>query len=155
MSLEMLGYVILILVVLAGAALGLSNVFAKNDVASLKREIIAIRINAKQMFSTQRNYSGLNNDIAIRGGIAPKSLIKGESLQHPWGGDIRLSSNNARASFFVELSALPQEACAQLGAFQTDEWLGVTVNGSTARGDDVASVIAGCRESNTVVFEVR
>ena len=155
MSLEMLGYVLLILVVLGGAAVGLNEVFLKNDIANLERDLVAMRMNTKQRFQQQRNYNNISNEIAIQGGLAPKSLIAGDNLRHTWDGDITLSSNSGRGSFLITLLNIPQKVCAELGSFQSGEWLSINVNGSATSGDDVAGIISSCQESNTLVFEAR
>ena len=93
---------------------------------------------------------------AIKAGVVPKSLVKGNDLKTPWGGEINLSTNDANGSFTIELSGIPQEECTQLANFQADAWLSVQVNGTSLENDNtVADIVDSCTTTNTIAYEAR
>lgn len=155
-SMEMLCVLLVTLVVIAGAAVYLNSGFSKSKVVSLEQGIVTMRMQIQQVFSASPDYSGLDNATAIKAGVVPKSLVKGNDLKTPWGGEINLSTNDANGSFTIELSGIPQEECTQLANFQADAWLSVQVNGNVLDSDNtVADIVASCTSNNTIAYEAR
>ena len=106
-SMEVLCVLLITLVVIAGAAVYLNSGFSKSKVVSLEQGIVTMRMQIQQVFSASPDYSGLDNATAIKAGVVPKSLVKGNDLKTPWGGEINLSTNDANGSFTIELSGIP------------------------------------------------
>lgn len=155
-SMEMLCVLLVTLVVIAGAAVYLNSGFSKSKVVSLEQGIVTMRMQIQQVFSASPDYSGLDNATAIKAGVVPKSLVKGNDLKTPWGGEINLSTNDANGSFTIELSGIPQEECTQLANFQADAWLSVAVNGNVLDSDNtVADIVNSCTTTNTIAYEAR
>ena len=155
-SMEVLCVLLITLVVIAGAAVYLNSGFSKSKVVSLEQGIVTMRMQIQQVFSASPDYSGLDNATAIKAGVVPKSLVKGNGLKTPWGGEINLSTNDANGSFTIELSGIPQEECTQLANFQADAWLSVQVNGNVLDSDNtVADIVNSCTTTNTIAYEVR
>lgn len=155
-SMEMLCVLLVTLVVIAGAAVYLNSGFSKSKVVSLEQGIVTMRMQIQQVFSASPDYSGLDNATAIKAGVVPKSLVKGNDLKTPWGGEINLSTNDANGSFTIELSGIPQEECTQLANFQADAWLSVQVNGNVLDSDNtVADIVSSCTSNNTIAYETR
>ncbi len=155
-SMEMLCVLLVTLVVIAGAAVYLNSGFSKSKVVSLEQGIVTMRMQIQQVFSASPDYSGLDNATAIKAGVVPKSLVKGNDLKTPWGGEINLSTNDANGSFTIELSGIPQEECTQLANFQADAWLSVQVNGNVLDSDNtVADIVDSCTSNNTIAYEAR
>lgn len=155
-SMEVLCVLLITLVVIAGAAVYLNSGFSKSKVVSLEQGIVTMRMQIQQVFSASPDYSGLDNATAIKAGVVPKSLVKGNDLKTPWGGEINLSTNDANGSFTIELSGIPQEECTQLANFQADAWLSVQVNGNVLDSDNtVADIVNSCTTTNTIAYEVR
>lgn len=155
-SMEMLCVLLVTLVVIAGAAVYLNSGFSKSKVVSLEQGIVTMRMQIQQVFSASPDYSGLDNATAIKAGVVPKSLVKGNDLKTPWGGEINLSTNDANGSFTIELSGIPQEECTQLANFQADAWLSVQVNGNVLDSDNtVADIVNSCTTTNTIAYEAR
>lgn len=153
---EVLGGLLITLVVIAGAAVYLNSGFSKSKVVSLEQDIVTMRMQIQQLFSGAADYSGLDNETAIKAGIVPKNLQKGSVLKTPWGGEINLSTNDANGSFSIELSGIPQDECTQLAKFQTDAWLSVNVNGNALGSENtVADIVSSCTTSNTITYEAR
>lgn len=155
-SMEMLCVLLVTLVVIASAAVYLNSGFSKSKVVSLEQGIVTMRMQIQQVFSASPDYSGLDNATAIKAGVVPKSLVKGNDLKTPWGGEINLSTNDANGSFTIELSGIPQEECTQLANFQADAWLSVQVNGNVLDSDNtVADIVNSCTSNNTIAYEAR
>lgn len=155
-SMEMLCVLLVTLVVIAGAAVYLNSGFSKSKVVSLEQGIVTMRMQIQQVFSASPDYSGLDNATAIKAGVVPKSLVKGNDLKTPWGGEINLSTNDANGSFTIELSGIPQDECTQLANFQADVWLSVQVNGNVLDSDNtVADIVNSCTTTNTIAYEAR
>lgn len=153
---EVLGGLLISLIVITVAAGYLNSGFSKSKVASLEQDLVTMRMQVQQLFSASSDYSGLDNETAIKAGVVPKSLIKGNNLKTPWGGEINLSTNDANGSFTIELSGIPQEECTQLANFQADAWLSVQVNGNVLDSDNtVADIVASCTSNNTIAYEAR
>ena len=153
---EVIGALLIALIIVGGAAYGLNSAFSKSKVSSMEQDLVTMRMQTQQLFSGSTDYAGLENELAIKAGIVPKGLVKGTDLKNPWGGVITLGANAANASFTVELTEIPSDECAQLGMFQRDAWLGVTVNGAEiAKDAGVADVVANCQNTNTILYEGR
>lgn len=153
---EVLGALLITLVVVAGAAVYLNSGFSKSKVVSLEQDIVTMRMQIQQLFSGSSDYSGLDNGTAVKAGVVPKSLVKGNDLKTPWGGEINLSTNDANGSFKIELSGIPQDECTQLARFQADAWLSVEVNGNALEsGNTIADIVASCTTNNSIAYEAR
>ena len=153
--LETLGALIVGLLVVGGSVYGLNAAFGKNNIASTEQDLVLLRMNTQQFFFGT-NYNNLTNDAAIKAGLVPKSLIKGDSLKNFWGGDVTLSSNAANGTFTIQLGNIPQEACIQLVRFQPESWDSVSVNGSVIDPTDVTGISDACgQNTNTVAFTAR
>lgn len=153
--LEVIGGLLIGLVILGGAAWGLSSAFSKSKVASTEQNLVTVRMQTQQMFAGATDYSGLDNALAIKAGLVPKDFIRGSDLKNAWGGNITLEGA-ANASFTITFTQIPQDECTQLGKFQRDAWLGVSINGNdVATTATVADIVNFCTASNTIVYEAR
>lgn len=153
---EVIGALLISLIVIAIVVGNMNSGFSKSKVASLEQDIVTMRMQIQQLFSASPDYSGLDNATAVKGGVVPKGLIKGNNLKTPWGGEINLSTNDANGSFTIELSGIPQDECTQLAKFQTDAWLSVEVNGNALESDNtVADIVDSCATNNTIAYEAR
>lgn len=152
---DSLGGLLIGLMAIATIAGLLYLAFGKSNVASMEQDLVVLRMQTQQ-FYFGTNYSDLSNETAIKAGIVPKSLIKGENLVNPWGGSINLSSDSANSSFTVELDNIPKDACIQLVRFQPESWDSVSVNGADIESSDVARIPDACSQTaNTLAFTAR
>lgn len=156
MGLEGQGTLLFYLVMLAGAALILYMMFSGGKLAEMEQSLSAMRMNTQQMFTSSLDYTGLNNDLAIKSGLVPRKLIKGGSVNNGWGGSVTLATGDDTGTFTITVAAVPQEACTKLATFQLESWLSVEVN-STAIAKDaaVADAADNCEASNTIVYTSR
>jgi hypothetical protein len=112
----------------------------------------------QHMFSGAADYTGLDNDLAIKAGVVPASFIKGSVLKNPFGGDVTLTPVTEDAAFSIALTSIPQEECTKLAKFQADAWLGISVNGNEVdrlSSTLVTDVVSYCEEDNTISFTAR
>lgn len=153
-SLDSLGSILIMLVVIASVASGLYMAFSKTNVANTEEDLIVLRMQT-QSFFVGTNYDGLSNEVAMKAGIVPKGLIKGENLRNAWGGDVTLSPDTTNGQFSIELGNVPQEECTQLARFQNDAWVGVSINGSEIDPTDPAAVATACGDTNTITYKAQ
>lgn len=149
-----LGGLLIGLLLLAYSAGGLSSGFSKSKIANTQEALIILRMQTQQFFNGT-NYSGLDNDVAMRAGIVPEGFIKGGVMRDAWGGDVTLTADEANGQFSIELASIPQADCTQLARFQSDSWTSVSVNGSDIDPSDPVAVTDACGDANTLVFTAR
>lgn len=148
------GALLLGLIVLAYSAGGLSSGFSKSNIAQTQEALVLLRMQTQQFFNGT-NYSGLDNDVALRAGIVPEGFVRGDTLRNAWGGDVTLTADETNGAFSVELNNIPQADCTQLARFQSDSWVSVSVNGSEIDPSDPVAVTDACGDSNTLLYTAR
>jgi type II secretory pathway pseudopilin PulG len=154
--LETLGAILVGLIILAGAALGLNAAFSNSKLGETEQNLITMRMQIQQMFSGSSDYTGLDNELALKAGLVPKPFIKGSSIRNSFGGDITLAPVTGSSAFSITLTSIPQDECTKLAKFQTDAWLSVNVNGTDTTGGSVADIVTACSSSNnTITFTAR
>lgn len=153
--LDVLGALVVGLLVIAGIATIINNTYSHSKLVDTEQNLIAMRMQIQQLFSGSPDYTGLDNALAIKAGMAPKNFIKGNTLGNAWGGSVNLASVPADAAFSIEFTGIPQDECTKLARFQSDAWLSVTVNSTSMRGGTVEDAANACVEMNTLVFVTR
>lgn len=124
--------------------------------ADMQSNIIILRSQINQVFAGSSSYDELNNDVAIKAGAVPAAFIKGTKLINPWGGDLTVASTDDDSAFTITLSEIPSETCTKLGAFQSDSWLAVSINGTDIDDGSVVALTEACtNDENTLIFTAR
>lgn len=149
-----LGGILIGLLLLAYSAGGLSSGFSKSKIANTQESLIMLRMQTQQFF-TGTNYTGLDNDVALRAGIVPEGFIKGGAMRDAWGGDVTLTADDANGQFSIQLDNVPQADCTQLARFQSDSWTSVSINGSVIDPSDPVAVTDACADTNTLIYTAR
>lgn len=153
---ETIGALLIALIVIGIVAVNINSAFSKAKVSSTQQDLVTIRMQTQQLFSGATDFSGLDNAIAIKAGIIPQGLIKGDTIKNRWSGDVTLGANADNASFTIALTQIPQSECTQFALFQKDAWLGIEVNGTAIDKDgNVADIINNCDATNTITYEAR
>jgi type II secretory pathway pseudopilin PulG len=155
---DVLGALLIGLVVGALTFSAISSGFMKSKIGSTEQDLVILRMQVQQLFANSNGYTGLDNAGAIKNGLVPKSLIKGDDIRNTWGGPVTISANAANSSFTIDLEELPHEACVQLSRFQPDAWFSVEVNGNTIDpSGEVLDATGNCYAGNVnqIVFEAR
>ncbi len=148
---EMLGVLAIIGVLSVGGIAGYSKAMNKFKINKTTDQVSMLVANIRTIYSTQGNYSGLNNTTAINFGVVPNDMIKNGSLVNAFGGDVTITSAAARSTaptepeaFIIEYAGLSQEACVTIatgdwGSGQSSGLLGISAQNSAG----AASLIAG------------
>lgn len=152
----MLGILAGVFIIIAGT---MYFYFTKSsgNVLQFQSEIIQLSSRVSSLFTGSSGYGDLTNEIAIKGGAVPKTLIKGSNLVNAWGGTITLSPADDESSFFIEITNIPDEECSQLAGNQVNNWISLSVNSSVLSDDSSTSdVINLCNAGkNTLKYEAR
>ncbi len=152
----MLGYLAGVFVIVAGIAMFYFT-RSSGNVLQFQSEIIQLSSRVSSLYTGSTGYGDLTNEIAIKGGAVPTTLIKGDKLINAWGGTITLSPSSDESSFFIEITNIPDEECGRLAGNQVNSWISVAINNSLLNDDSsTASVIGLCNAGkNTLKYEAR
>lgn len=152
----MLGVLAGVFIIAAGVAVFYSTLTSSN-ILQFQSEIIQLSSKVSSLYTGSTGYGDLTNEIAIKGGAVPKTLIKGSNLVNAWGGTVTLYSSDDESSFFIEITNIPDEECGKLAGNQVNNWISLSVNSSVLSDDSSTSdVINLCNAGkNTLKYEAR
>lgn len=152
----MLGILAGVFVIAAGLAMFYFT-RSSGNVLQFQSEIIQLSSRVSSLYTGSAGYGDLTNEIAIKGGAVPKTLIKGSNLVNAWGGTVTLSSSDDESSFFIEITNIPDEECGKLAGNQVNNWISLSINSSVLSDDSSTSdVINLCNAGkNTLKYEAR
>lgn len=157
----MLGALAGVFIIAAGVAIFYSA-RSNSNVLQFQSEIIQLSSSVSSLFNgSTTGYGDLTNEIAIKSGAVPTTLIKGNNLVNVWGGTITLTPGEDNSSFFIELTNIPDKECGRLAAGtarnQVDNLIRLSINNSVLSKDfSTAEVINLCDAGkNTLKYEIR
>lgn len=171
LSLEMMG-VIAVIGAITVAGLYYMNIMMRdtkvnNAIAAM--QLINTKIN--EMYLNERSYDGLDDEIFIKSGNAPSSIVDstGKGMRSPWGAmtlsPVADEDGNENATFTLTFNTLPDDVCQRLGNIMqgSTAWQKVTINSTSYDIDDdadtslVSTLSAACNASNknTMVFTAK
>jgi type II secretory pathway pseudopilin PulG len=148
---EMLGVLAIIGVLSVGGIAGYSKAMNKYKINKTTDQVSMLVANIRTLFSTQGNYTGLNNASAIRFGVVPNDMYSGTpgtsatsyDIKNAFNGAVEIKVSNARKlktsendAFIIKYDGLSQEACVTVatgdwGSGQASGLIGIAA-GSTA-----------------------
>lgn len=141
---------------IVAAGLLLAILFSGGKLSEIQQSVASIRMSTQQMYTSSLDYTGLNNDLVIKAGLAPQKLIKGGTLVNGWGGPVTVATGDDTGTFTITVAQVPQDACTKLATFQLESWLMVEVNNTSINKDiAVAEAADNCQASNTIVYTSR
>lgn len=142
------------LIALAGIGEGVSNALNNMDIGDTETDLNFIRMEAKQVYTSSPDYTGLNNAVARNSGIIPSSMNKSNGIRNEWNGNVTVAvDNNDPNTFVITLESIPQEACTKLATYGAGSWQNVSVNGSDLNQASIVSdASTKCVASNTIAF---
>lgn len=152
MSLNGMGALLFYLVMLAGAALLVSQLFSTSKLAKTEQAVSSMRIGIKHLYLSQRNYGTEENitKIVADTGIAPEGFkygtdAEGDFLTSPWGTPIRIKTvaNGKRFSITVKT---PEEYCLRLATYDLASWYRVDVGGYQITDEDTPDTVSHAYE---------
>ena len=131
--------------------------FSGSKLTEMEQGLTSMSYNIQGLYSAQRSYSGLDNDVIISAHAAPEKLMRGNTLKTPWGGDITVAPGTDTGTFTIEIADIDEENCIKLANYQTNAWLSVEINGSAIAADEMVSgAISACQDSgNTLTYTSR
>jgi type II secretory pathway pseudopilin PulG len=129
---EILGVLAIIGVLSVGGIAGYSKAMNKFKINKTSDQISMLIANIRTIYSTQGDYKGLNNKMAISYGIVPNDMIKTitsgssttQSLNNVFGGNVDITTSNmyqatSNDTFVITYSGISAEACVALA---TADW---------------------------------
>ena len=134
---EMLGVLAIVGVLSVGGIAGYSKAMNKFKTNKVIDQINMISTNIRTLYSSQRNYNGLNNTLAIQAGVVSGDMYdttaSTSKITNAFQGDvfITVGEHNSQpgAAYIIGFDGLPKAACV---AAATTDW-----------GGDVGSGFAG------------
>lgn len=164
-SIELIVYLsiatIMIMSCLAAGSILVRDTRIKNTISDM--QLIAVKVN--EMFANESSFEGLTDEIFIKSGNAPNSIINStrDGLRSSWGSMTLepATSSTDNDVFTLTLSNIPLEVCLKLGNIikNADTWAKLEVGSSAydAITDQDNSMITflseACKKgSNTMIF---
>lgn len=139
---EMLGVLAIVGVLSVGGIAGYSKAMAKFKTNKVIDQINTISTNVRTLYSSQRNYSGLNNGTAIRMALIPSEMYAasdksasgdGVEVTNAFGGNLYIHSvaqgTGTDNAYVIAVDALPKTACVSIA---TTDWGGDSGSGLVA-----------------------
>lgn len=148
------------MIMIAAAALLLVVMFRDSKLTQTEQTLASLRMKTIAVFSASVDgYVGLDNDIAIRAGIIPQTMQRGNAVRNAWGGEVEIAeADGDSSSFTITLHDVPEKDCISLAVFQREAWDAVSVNGNDVNMDDGVGVAGGYCESgnrNVLMYTAR
>ena len=125
---EMLGVLAIIGVLSVGGIAGYTKAMNKYRTNKVIDQVTMIVTNIRTLYAMQRDYNGLDQDVAINMGVIPDELgTTAAALQsgNPYGGAVKIRASNSSGTngtnkaFEVAFNGLSKEACVNLA---TGDW---------------------------------
>lgn len=139
---EMLGVLAIVGVLSVGGIAGYSKAMAKFKTNKVIDQINTISTNVRTLYSSQRNYGGLNNGTAIRMALIPSEMYaasnksasgSGVEVTNAFGGNLYIHSvkqgTGTDNAYIIAVDALPKTACVSIA---TTDWGGDSGSGLVA-----------------------
>ena len=139
---EMLGVLAIVGVLSVGGIAGYSKAMAKFKTNKVIDQINTISTNIRTLYSSQRNYAGLDNGTAIRLSLIPSEMYaasdksasgSGVEITNAFGGNLYVHSVDQGTgednAYKIAIDALPKTACVTIA---TTDWGGDSGSGLVA-----------------------
>lgn len=119
----------------------------------------------KNLYSTTKNFSSLNNETLINSKIIPDDMpANGTAIGNVWGGDVTIASeagsNDLR--YRITYTGVPKAECVKLATGVSTNFVRATINDSTVILDrmnnsqvdiDPAAITTACADDSTNTME--
>lgn len=139
---EMLGVLAIVGVLSVGGIAGYSKAMVKFKTNKVIDQINTISTNVRTLYSSQRNYGGLNNGTAIRMALIPSEMYAASNksasgsdveVTNAFGGNLYIHSvkrgTGTDNAYVIAVDALPKAACVSIA---TTDWGGDSGSGLVA-----------------------
>jgi type II secretory pathway pseudopilin PulG len=137
---EMLGVLAIVGVLSVGGIAGYSKAMNKFKTNKVIDQINMISTNIRTLYSSQRNYDGLNNNVAIVTGIIPSEMYNqkdGSSasvITNAFGGQVDVKASGTpgdttAGAYIIAIDGIPAASCISIA---TTDWGGDSGSGLMA-----------------------
>ena len=137
---EMLGVLAIVGVLSVGGIAGYSKAMNKFKTNKVIDQINMISTNIRTLYSSQRNYNGLDNLIAVKTGVVPAEMYDASkvasataatmTLTHAFGGQLLIktaaTSGDGEGAYVLAIDGVPSSACISIA---TTDWGGDSGSG--------------------------
>lgn len=167
---EMLGVLAIVGVLSVGGIAGYSKAMNKFKTNKVIDQINMISTNIRTLYSSQRDFEGLNNQVAKSAGIVSGDMYSGAAdsnsdITNAFQGEVYITTGyhngKANAAYIIGFNGLPKSACV---AAATTDWGGDVGSGFAAmlaHGSDedvvtakeAADALVGAADANTPAGE--
>ena len=143
---EMLGVLAIVGVLSVGGIAGYSKAMNKFKTNKAIDQVNMISTNIRTLFSSQRNYTGLNNKLAVKANLIPTEMYdttqaSPSAITNAFGGEVDVhaaaTSSDTTGAYVIYFAGVPATSCI---SFVTTDWGGDTGSGlmAVAAGASVA-----------------
>lgn len=148
---EMLGVLAIVGVLSVGGIAGYSKAMNKFKTNKAIDQVNMISTNIRTLFSSQRDYTGLNNTVAVNAGLVPGEMYtqsanigSASGISNAYGGAVKIKATANNKAYYILFEGVPASACS---AFVTTDW------GAEA-GTGLLAVAAGSAVSAATVSSI-
>lgn len=136
---EMLGVLAIVGVLSVGGIAGYSKAMNKFKTNKMIDQVNMIATNIRTLYSSQKTYNGLTNNVAMKIGVIPGEMYDASkvndtysTITNAFGGDVKLKAAThvfADDSFIIGIDKIPAASCVSIA---TTEWGGDSGSGLLA-----------------------
>ncbi len=126
---ETLGSLLIMAIMIVGAIMLIRMAMDSSKLSDAQQSLTAMSIQVRGHFNGVRDYTGISNALAIKAGLVPQRILRGDSIQTPWGGAITLAPGT-NATFTISMAALSDRVCTAMATYQPDLWQSISINGT-------------------------
>jgi len=154
--LEILAYLGVASVVIAGAVSLLGSAMSGADTNKVISEVNGLRVGVRSLFAGQNNYGvGSLNTLLINAKAIPATLQTNAgagTITNVWNGAVVITGSTQ--NFSVSYASVPQDACIKLASMSINSVQGITVNGAGLAMPVTAAAASGAcgAATNTIVW---
>jgi type II secretory pathway pseudopilin PulG len=116
---EVIAYLAIAAVIIAGVLVLLSVAFGQSKTATALTQLNQIQTAVRTLYSGQSNYQGLSTKVIVDSKALQQSMISGNTLRSAFNGTITITpasttDGGANSAFDVVFANVPQDACQQM-----------------------------------------
>ena len=149
-TVRMLGILVGVVITIIGMvylASYISKAFSGTKTSQSMGQLTTIIANVQGLYSSQPNFTGLDEATAIAGGVFPGTMAASGASQayDVFGGDVNVAVATADAEFTVEFTSVPNSSCIKMGSgFTSGNLISLTVGGTAVTAETPAALAAVC-----------